>query len=63
LHLFAAKRVDIESFRGDMEAAGRARVCSLYGPDAGRTARDRFPGGVEIARWLDPARLEGHSCA
>ena len=23
LHLFTAKRVDIESFRGDMEAAGR----------------------------------------
>ncbi len=26
LHLFAAKRVDIESFGGDMEAAGRARA-------------------------------------
>jgi hypothetical protein len=25
LHLFAAKRVDLESFRGDMETAGRAR--------------------------------------
>jgi hypothetical protein len=26
LHVFAAKRVDIESFRGDMETAGRARA-------------------------------------
>jgi site-specific recombinase XerD len=26
LHLFAAKRVDIESFRRDMEAVGRARA-------------------------------------
>jgi integrase/recombinase XerD len=26
LHLFAARRVDIESFRGDMETAGRARA-------------------------------------
>ena len=37
LHLFAAKRVDIESFRGDMEAAGRARatiarrLCTIAG--------------------------------
>jgi integrase/recombinase XerD len=26
LHLFAARRVDIETFRGDMETAGRSRV-------------------------------------
>ena len=37
LHLFAAKRVDIESFRGDMEARGRARatiarrLCTIAG--------------------------------
>jgi len=37
LHVFAAKRVDIESFRGDMEAAGRARatiarrLCTIAG--------------------------------
>jgi integrase/recombinase XerD len=37
LHLFEAKRVDIESFRGDMEAAGRARatiarrLCTIAG--------------------------------
>jgi integrase/recombinase XerD len=37
LHLFAAKRVDIESFRGDMQAAGRARatiarrLCTIAG--------------------------------
>ncbi|MDT5024327.1 MAG: hypothetical protein QOE61_753 [Micromonosporaceae bacterium] len=37
LHLFAAKRVDIESFRGDMETAGRARatvarrLCTIAG--------------------------------
>jgi hypothetical protein len=37
LHLFQAKRVDIESFRGDMEAAGRARatvarrLCTIAG--------------------------------
>jgi site-specific recombinase XerD len=37
LHLFAAKRVDIESFRGEMEAAGRARatiarrLCTIAG--------------------------------
>jgi integrase len=37
LHLFAAKRADIESFRGDMEAAGRARatiarrLCTIAG--------------------------------
>lgn len=37
LHLFTAKRVDIESFRGDMEAAGRApatiarRLCTIAG--------------------------------
>jgi integrase/recombinase XerD len=37
LHLFAAKRVDIESFRGQMEQAGRARatiarrLCTIVG--------------------------------
>jgi site-specific recombinase XerD len=37
VHLFAAKRVDIESFRGDMDAAGRARatiarrLCTIAG--------------------------------
>jgi site-specific recombinase XerD len=37
LHLFAAKRVDIETFRGDMETAGRARatvarrLCTIAG--------------------------------
>jgi integrase/recombinase XerD len=37
LHLFAAKRVDVETFRGDMEAAGRARatiprrLCTIAG--------------------------------
>ena len=37
LHLFAAKRIDIESFRGDMETAGRARatiarrLCTIAG--------------------------------
>jgi integrase/recombinase XerD len=37
LHLFAAKRLDIESFRGDMETAGRARatiarrLCTIAG--------------------------------
>jgi site-specific recombinase XerD len=37
LHVFAAKRVDIEAFRGDMEAAGRARatiarpLCTITG--------------------------------
>jgi integrase/recombinase XerD len=37
MHLFAVKRVDIESFRGDMEAAGRARatiarrLCTIAG--------------------------------
>lgn len=31
LHLFQAKRVDIESFRGDMEAAGRARPTAAAG--------------------------------
>lgn len=37
LHLFEAKRVDIETFRGDMEAAGRARatiarrLCTIAG--------------------------------
>jgi site-specific recombinase XerD len=37
LHLFAAKRVDIESFRGDMETSGRARatiarhLCTIAG--------------------------------
>ncbi|HZC51780.1 MAG TPA: tyrosine-type recombinase/integrase [Mycobacterium sp.] len=37
LHLFEARRVDIESFRGDMEAAGRARatiarrLCTIAG--------------------------------
>jgi hypothetical protein len=37
LHLFAAKRVDIETFRGDMETAGKARatiarrLCTIAG--------------------------------
>jgi site-specific recombinase XerD len=37
LHQFAAERVDIESFRGEMEAAGRARatiacrLCTIAG--------------------------------
>ena len=37
LHLFAAKRVDVESYRGDMEVAGRARatitrrLCTIAG--------------------------------
>jgi site-specific recombinase XerD len=37
MHLFAARRVDIESFRGEMEAAGRARatiarrLCTIAG--------------------------------
>jgi hypothetical protein len=37
LHLFAARRVDVETFRGDMETAGRARatiarrLCTIAG--------------------------------
>jgi Phage integrase, N-terminal SAM-like domain len=58
LHLFEAKRIDIESFRGDMELAGRARatiarrLCTIAGfyryaeeEDHWRTPRPRTCAG------------------
>jgi hypothetical protein len=58
LHLFAAKRVDIESFRGDMEAAGRARGRSPAGSA-------RSPGSIgtpwrRSCSTTNPRRTSNH---